>query len=432
MRHFMIFVCLLFPFSALTQPEEYISEYTYFASDHDSKLSAREAALQQLQAQVLQRHGVSVNVAFENQETLTGDAFTQTQKLTQRTQAAGITKTQIIDEKWDGQTFYIKAKVIVDSSKSKMADSPSTSDCPSAGKEIKRLSLDLKNPVSQQAAIKISMSHGFESECKAWQFNLMNSLREKNVSDLAYREYLFESMHGIPQYLKGQYITNMVSYVFSVNNISQEEFEVIIKDVQLISKSDVIWLIKKLFENTYINPGEAASNKQKMNQEKKQDLSMLDYQLSYLYQLAGQNKLGFDEKFSLAEIIREVLEIYMFKYSDFFPLYYYDNHQHLNDEENLKFAKGFLRYMKRTTNTNSIEAMGIFIKDVPLDEKINTDVIKILSKIHKEIKEDEYAMEIYSEVIINNKEKIMNMVQFSKLSKLNLTKWKKVESDVFK
>jgi len=224
----------------------------------------------------------------------------------------------------------------------------------------------------------------------------------------------------------------MVSYVFSVNNISQEEFEVIIKDVQLISKSDVIWLIKKLFENTYINPGEAASNKQKMNQEKKQDLSMLDYQLSYLYQLAGQNKLGFDEKFSLAEIIREVLEIYMFKYSDFFPLYYYDNHQHLNDEENLKFAKGFLRYMKRTTNTNSIEAMGIFIKDVPLDEKINTDVIKILSKIHKEIKEDEYAMEIYSEVIINNKEKIMNMVKFSKLSKLNLTKWKKVESDVFK
>jgi len=76
--------------------------------------------------------------------------------------------------------------------------------------------------------------------------------------------------------------------------------------------------------------------------------------------------------------------------------------------------------------------MGIFIKDVPLDEKINTDVIKILSKIHKEIKEDEYAMEIYSEVIINNKEKIMNMVKFSKLSKLNLTKWKKVESDVFK
>jgi len=79
-------------------------EYIYTASDIDSKVSSRAIALEQVKKLLLEELGVYVisETEIKNAQ-LTKDQV--------KTYSAGIVKSSIIDEKWDGKTYYIKANI---------------------------------------------------------------------------------------------------------------------------------------------------------------------------------------------------------------------------------------------------------------------------------------------------------------------------------
>lgn len=82
-------------------------EYIYTASDIDSKVSSRAIALEQVKKLLLEELGVYVISETEiSNAQLTKDQI--------KTYSAGIVKSSIVDEKWDGKTFYIKAKITAD------------------------------------------------------------------------------------------------------------------------------------------------------------------------------------------------------------------------------------------------------------------------------------------------------------------------------
>jgi tetratricopeptide (TPR) repeat protein len=85
----------------------YTKEYTYQASDADSKLSCRTIALQQVKRLLLEELGTYLfsETAVKNFE-LTKD---QISSLT-----AGIVMTVILEEKWDGKDYFLKAKISAD------------------------------------------------------------------------------------------------------------------------------------------------------------------------------------------------------------------------------------------------------------------------------------------------------------------------------
>jgi len=82
-------------------------EYTYQASEQDSKVSCRTNALNQVKRLLLEELGTYLesHTEVKNFE-LTRDDIVSL--------ASGIVKTKIIDEEWDGKNYWIKAIVIAD------------------------------------------------------------------------------------------------------------------------------------------------------------------------------------------------------------------------------------------------------------------------------------------------------------------------------
>jgi tetratricopeptide (TPR) repeat protein len=96
------------PQAAVAEKKVFVKEYTYQASEIDSKVSSRTIALEQVKRLLLEELGSYLVAETEARNfQLTKDKIT--------VMTAGIVQTEIIAEKWDGQTYYLKAKIAADS-----------------------------------------------------------------------------------------------------------------------------------------------------------------------------------------------------------------------------------------------------------------------------------------------------------------------------
>lgn len=105
----LIFILLVLFIPNLTYAETktFIKEYTYQASEIDSKLSSRVIALEQVKRLLLEELGTYLESKTEVKDfQLTKD---QIVILT-----TGIVTAEIIEERWDGKTYYLKAKMVAD------------------------------------------------------------------------------------------------------------------------------------------------------------------------------------------------------------------------------------------------------------------------------------------------------------------------------
>ena len=104
---FIILSFLLLTNSALAETKTFIKEYTYQASEVDSKVSCRAIALEQVKRLLLEELGTYLESHTEviNYQ-LTKDQITAL--------TAGIVKTEILKEKWDGEKYWLQAKIDAD------------------------------------------------------------------------------------------------------------------------------------------------------------------------------------------------------------------------------------------------------------------------------------------------------------------------------
>jgi tetratricopeptide (TPR) repeat protein len=92
---------------ACAMEKTFIKEYTYAASDLDSKVSSRTIALEQVKRFVIEELGTYLrsDTEVKNFE-LTRDQLTAF--------SAGFIRMSVIDEKWDGKTYFVKVQVTTD------------------------------------------------------------------------------------------------------------------------------------------------------------------------------------------------------------------------------------------------------------------------------------------------------------------------------
>lgn len=104
----LIFALLLFiPNIAIAEIKTFEKEYTYQASEIDSKVTARAIAIELVKRLVLEELGTYLMA-----ETEVTDFRLTKDKVVMFT--AGIVQTEILNEKWDGEKYYIKAKIKAD------------------------------------------------------------------------------------------------------------------------------------------------------------------------------------------------------------------------------------------------------------------------------------------------------------------------------
>jgi len=107
---------ILFIFLTVTlflNAKTFIREYNYNASDADSKITSRAIALEEVQRLLLQEIGVYVYSTIQNETTeIRGELKELTSKQVE-VMTAGITQTNILKEKWNGEIYFIKAEIEV-------------------------------------------------------------------------------------------------------------------------------------------------------------------------------------------------------------------------------------------------------------------------------------------------------------------------------
>jgi tetratricopeptide (TPR) repeat protein len=92
---------------AFAKTKVFIEEYTYQASEADSKFSCRAIAMEQVKRLLLEKLGTYLESETEVKNfQMTKDRIIMF--------TGGIVKAEILDEKWDGRTYILKAKLEAD------------------------------------------------------------------------------------------------------------------------------------------------------------------------------------------------------------------------------------------------------------------------------------------------------------------------------
>ena len=101
---------LLIPNLTSAELKTFIRGYTYQASEYDSRNTIRTLAFREVKRLLLEELGTYLENIPEVQDfKLTKDQIT--------TLTAGIIKTELVEEKWDGRTYLMKSKIAADSDK---------------------------------------------------------------------------------------------------------------------------------------------------------------------------------------------------------------------------------------------------------------------------------------------------------------------------
>ena len=110
-------ILIIFAFVTITSAASnnidkvFIKEYTYNASDDDSKNSARKKALIQLKTLLSEEVGTHIESSLNIKQATKNGVSHKYVKNEISSLSASITKLKIIDEEWDGITYQIKASV---------------------------------------------------------------------------------------------------------------------------------------------------------------------------------------------------------------------------------------------------------------------------------------------------------------------------------
>ncbi|MFZ4465276.1 MAG: hypothetical protein ACOYN5_15630 [Bacteroidales bacterium] len=111
---FLFITSIFLSKTSFSQEKVFIREYRYTAGESDSKITAREKAISQVKALLLEELGTYVesyvNLNIVETEKISESFFQQEIK----TLSAGTTETIILEENWNGYEFYIKAQIKAD------------------------------------------------------------------------------------------------------------------------------------------------------------------------------------------------------------------------------------------------------------------------------------------------------------------------------
>ena len=103
----LMVVFLLFPVQSFAASKVFEREYTYSASEADSKLTCRVIALEQVKRLLLEELGTYLHSISEVKDgVLTKDEIVSL--------TAGVVRTEIISEHWDGNVYRLKARIKAD------------------------------------------------------------------------------------------------------------------------------------------------------------------------------------------------------------------------------------------------------------------------------------------------------------------------------
>ena len=192
---YSLIILILYPYYVNAEIKIFTKEYTYEASELDSKVTSRFNALEQVKRMLLEEIGV-----FLSSHTKVVNAELVDDEITSIT--AGVVSAVVVDEKWDGRKYWLKAKIEADPDVVKRSidiirlDKRKTEDLEKAKDRIKQLSHELE-------AVKQRITDDPNERQKLYtsivnKISAQDSLRENlNVLSSAYSLSVSDKKHYV-------------------------------------------------------------------------------------------------------------------------------------------------------------------------------------------------------------------------------------------
>ena len=112
-RYILYCLILNLSLSQYAYGKDFLREYTYKASEYDSKVTARSNAIEQSKLLLLEEIGTYIHSYVEIEQKSSSNASSNFMSHEIRNITAGITNTTILNESWDGETYKLKTKISV-------------------------------------------------------------------------------------------------------------------------------------------------------------------------------------------------------------------------------------------------------------------------------------------------------------------------------
>lgn len=193
-------ILLLIPILCQGQKKIFIKEYTHLASDFDSKISSRAISLNELRIQLLSEMGVYITSEQILKTSDTNGVFNQDFQESITTLTAGVTELEIIDEKWDGREYWVKASITIDVSTVQQALDALQNDKQKV-KEINELKNVLEAKNKELKEIREQLSKVTNEEEKN---DLLNQYKEETRTILEANSRLFNEIIEIDKQRKSK------------------------------------------------------------------------------------------------------------------------------------------------------------------------------------------------------------------------------------
>jgi hypothetical protein len=357
--------------------EVFEREYTYNASENDSKVSARKAAMQQLQSLVIQEVGVQVQSSFSQQEALDGDDFSRQVQANYKTFSQALTKTRILKQKWDGESFYLKAEITVDTDnlldqiKLVYVDSSQPvvkkKDCKTIHNHAIDLLAEANRPEVVEQIVAYSAQYPIDEQCYRWQLGILNDFRTLDLDPAGYRDNLFQRIEDEGSSFAGDLLLHVLRYSLSIRQLSASEWEIVKETLKRSRVSIIESTIRHLAHATKIENLNVANKSIQHSNEVFQQSQDLQQQMAEIVELANQGKLGSPKIISVEKVIVSFLGHTSEKMPHLFFDYYIKNSHLLSKDTTSGLTSHVVKIFKAKPTKLSLNFLNDFLSDIELD-----------------------------------------------------------------
>ena len=328
----------------------FIRDYTYNASENDSKVSARKAALEQLQKAAIEEVGVQVQSSVVSQKSVSKGKLKQDMQLNFKVFSQALTKTRILEEKWNGESFYLKAEIEVDPDGITAAINtlnPSAVPVDICAENLDKINILFRksaNVERNQAMVDIAITTKFDEECNRWQYDVLSTLtRYKNYPTKGYRVFLFDQLSIIESYDIPQLMSGVIGYAIAHSgDLTENEWRIVLKAMQFMPTNKIsrsIRALAKLNSDAYT---------QKIND---------------IIQLAEQGKLG-DPSASKMDTIQTIIDVSLYENKEYAANLYLEYSKDLSNVTKLApIVKTVFEWANKPNKNNTVDPEAIKLAD---------------------------------------------------------------------
>jgi hypothetical protein len=416
--------------TVLAAVETFERDYLYNASENDSKVSARKAALQQLKTLLIEEVGVQVSSSLNIADTVSGDEFNRDVVANYKTFAQALTKTVILEERWNGESFYLKAKVEVDTEnlveqiqliyQGQVASPVSSVDpCKAKSDTVYELIKNTHRKENVDRLIEIALANPIDEACYRWQWSVLSQFNSLGVENDAYRAYLFEQVGQETASFKGDLFISVLSYAMRLKPLSEQEWvqtKTILSD---ISKSEVLSVIGVLVNMTQTEDVSKFSLGSRERDARKQTPVQLMDQVSELIRLADSERLGLDAKLTSGDVVHRVFTNVSRKQPSLFIELYGMYVDLLSVSQLQGMASNVYNFFNKKKSLGNAKLLASYLNKVDINTRVSRTFFGLLESLERESAKSEQSRVALTELTrINN-------AQLSKIVALARTRQKK-------